>query len=140
MTSPAFYSGMSWRAIKPRGTSASTTEAIAASHLGDFVSGQDGSSGATMPNRHLFLFVQVRFDVNECYCYRSDDRFLLLLRCPYSVQPFVGICAVSFSLLLCCGDIESHYGLLIAEQLDQFTQILQLLNELNARSQRFETG
>ncbi|KAM7294017.1 hypothetical protein ISCGN_023564 [Ixodes scapularis] len=73
----------SWHAGSPRWTSTSPSEATKAGRIGVVVRRPVGSSAATMPNRLWFLFVQVRLEVNDCFCYSSDDRFLLLLPCPH---------------------------------------------------------
>uniref|UniRef100_L7LX74 Uncharacterized protein n=1 Tax=Rhipicephalus pulchellus TaxID=72859 RepID=L7LX74_RHIPC len=75
-------------------------------------SGEGRSSTSTMLNRCLFL-VQVCY-LNNAYCFRSDDRCLLLVPCPHScsfvfTSLYADIVHCLCSLLL-SGDVELNPG------------------------------
>uniref|UniRef100_A0A6B0UZN4 Secreted protein n=1 Tax=Ixodes ricinus TaxID=34613 RepID=A0A6B0UZN4_IXORI len=105
---------MSWLTGRPRGTSTSSTETTRTRNIDSFFSGQVGSSTTcNMLIRLSFVFVQVNPLFDNSHCYRSDDRFLLLLPCPQrlsSLLDCIETCVVTFGSLLCYGDVESNPG------------------------------
>ncbi|XP_077486842.1 uncharacterized protein LOC144098218 [Amblyomma americanum] len=88
-----------------------------------------------------FCFIVQVSDYSRMKCFRSDDRFLLLLPCPLGLQSVVS--AVSFKIsLLICGDIESNPGPTDQEMLQQLllgqNNITTSINNVLTRQEKLE--
>ncbi|KAL1478824.1 hypothetical protein MTO96_052358 [Rhipicephalus appendiculatus] len=75
-----------------------------------YSSGQCSSEmGNTLRNPFLYVFQVSRYLPTACY--RSDDRFLLLLPCPLCLECLVARLKYIPVNILLCGDVEANPGL-----------------------------
>ncbi|KAH9382492.1 hypothetical protein HPB48_010922 [Haemaphysalis longicornis] len=104
------------------------SEHLKAGFACSLVSGHGGTTGMAN-NSRLVFFAQVGQPFVIIDCFKSDNRFIVVLPCPGTLfDPFRDL------LLLLCGDIEENPG----PGNETMTEMFKLIKETNERSIRIE--